>query len=95
MTYSVPTQPSSGTVTFVGSRYTFTPYQAARDAAAISAGRMRYVTVVASDGQLSTPVTFSVPILPPNPPNQAPAHGTPSVDTIVASSGRIGITEFH
>ena len=90
MTYSVPTQPSSGTVTFVGSRYTFTPYQAARDAAAISAGPDAVnVTVVASDGQLSTPVTFSVPILPPNPPNQAPAHGTPSVDTIVASSGAV------
>ena len=46
--------------------------------------------------RLSTPVTFSVPILPPNPPNQAPAHGTPSVDTIVNSSGRgIGIIEFY
>jgi YVTN family beta-propeller protein/VCBS repeat-containing protein len=90
MTYSVPTQPSSGTVTLVGSRYTFTPNQPARDAAAISEGPDAVdITVVASDGQLSTPVTFSVPILPPNPPNQAPAHGIPSVDTIINSSGAV------
>jgi YVTN family beta-propeller protein len=90
MTYSVPTQPSSGTVTLVGSRYTFTPYQSARDAAAVSQGPDAVdITVVASDGQLSTPVTFSVPILPPNPPNQAPVHGAPSADTIVNSSGAV------
>lgn len=90
MTYSAPTQPPSGTVTFVGSRYTFTPYQSARDAAAISDGPDAVdITVVASDGQLSTPVTFSVPVLPPNPPNQAPVHGTPTVDTIVNSTGAV------
>jgi YVTN family beta-propeller protein/VCBS repeat-containing protein len=89
MTYSVPTQPSSGTVTLVGSRYTFTPYQSARDAAALSEGPDAVdITVVASDGQLSTPVTFSVPILPPST-NQAPVHGTPSADTIVNSSGAV------
>ncbi|MFG1933588.1 Ig-like domain-containing protein [Mycobacterium sp. NPDC048908] len=90
MTYSVPTQPPSGTVTLVGSRYTFTPNQAARDAAAISEGPDAVsITVVASDGQLSTPVTFAVPILPPNSPNHAPVAGTPSADTIVNSSGAV------
>lgn len=90
MTYSVPTQPSSGTVTLVGSRYTFTPNQAARDAAAISQGPDAVnITVVASDGQLSTPVTFSVPVLPPNSPNHAPVHGAPSADTIVNTSGAV------
>ena len=34
LTYSVPTQPASGTVTLNGATYTFTPTTAARNAAA-------------------------------------------------------------
>ena len=64
MTYSVPVQPSSGTVTFSGSRYTFTPTAAARAAAAASQGAdLATITVVASDGVASDSVTFTVPIM--------------------------------
>ena len=44
------------------------------------------VTAVASDGNLSTPVTFSVPI---KAPNRAPVGGTPSVGTPNASIGTV------
>ena len=44
------------------------------------------LTVVASDGQLSTPVTFSVPIAPPN---RVPVAGTPSVGTPDNSTGTV------
>jgi len=64
MTYSVPVQPASGTVTFSGSRYTFTPTAAARAAAAGSQGAdSATITVVASDGLASDAVTFTVPIM--------------------------------
>ena len=47
---------------------------------------MASITVVASDGQSSTPVTFSVPVIPPN---QAPTPGTPSVGTPVTATGAV------
>jgi YVTN family beta-propeller protein/VCBS repeat-containing protein len=74
MTYSVPTQPSSGTVTLSGSTYTFTPTAAARAAAAASKGEdLETITVVASDGQASDSVTFTVPIMQSaKTTNQAP-----------------------
>ena len=87
MTYSVPVQPSSGTVTLNGSSCTYEPSQDARAAAAVSAGPdVASITVVASDGQSSTPVTFSVPVIPPN---QAPTPGTPSVGTPVTATGAV------
>jgi YVTN family beta-propeller protein/VCBS repeat-containing protein len=64
LTYSVPVQPASGTVTFSGSRYTFTPTTAARAAAAASqGGDSATITVVASDGLATDTVTFTVPIM--------------------------------
>jgi YVTN family beta-propeller protein/VCBS repeat-containing protein len=78
MTYSVPAQPSAGTVTTNNSTggYTFTPNQAARNAAAGTPGPdVASVTVVANDGQASTSVTFNVTILP------APAVNVPPVVT--------------
>jgi VCBS repeat-containing protein len=74
MTYSVPVQPSSGTVTFSGSRYTFTPTAAARAAAATTQGAdLATITVVASDGAASDTVTFTVPIMQSvKATNQAP-----------------------
>jgi YVTN family beta-propeller protein len=58
--------------------YTFTPSQAARDAAAQSPGAdLDSVTVVASDGQVSTSVTFSVPI-------------APTVTSVLTSSAALG-----
>ena len=73
LTYGVPSQPSGGAVTVnAAGTYTFTPNQAARDAAANNGPTSASITVVASDGSLSTPVTFSVPISPTQPPNSAP-----------------------
>lgn len=87
MTYTVPAQPSSGTVTIAGSTYTFTPTQSARDAAAISPGPdAASITVRANDGEASSSVTFSVPILPPN---HAPVAGTPSVGEPVIATGAV------
>ncbi|HJT91936.1 MAG TPA: Ig-like domain-containing protein, partial [Mycobacterium sp.] len=87
LTYSVPTQPTSGTVTVNAGNYTFTPTQAARDAAAQTPGPdFVSLTVVASDGQLSTPVTFSVPIVPPN---RAPTAGVPAVGTPNTATGSV------
>ncbi len=78
----------------VGSTYTFTPNQAARDAAAISQGPDEIdITVVASDGELFMPVTFSVPVLPPN---RGPVDGIPSVDSVDsygAVSGSLNFTD--
>ena len=73
LTYSVPSQPSSGAVTVNATgTYTFTPNQAARDAAANSGPTSASIAVVASDGLFATPVAFSVPISPTQPPNSAP-----------------------
>ena len=62
LTYSVPVQPSSGTVTVQRrASYTFTPTQAARDAAAFTAGPDSVTfTVNASDGLATTPVSVTV-----------------------------------
>jgi YVTN family beta-propeller protein/VCBS repeat-containing protein len=67
--YSVQSQPASGTVTVnAAGVYTFTPSQAARDAAAESEGTdFTSFTVVASDGQLGTPVTVSSVQIAPTP----------------------------
>ncbi|MDT5091571.1 MAG: large repetitive protein, partial [Mycobacterium sp.] len=87
LTYSVPTQPSSGTVTVTGGNYTFTPNQAARDAANTAQGaKTASITVVASDGQASTPVTFTVPI---KGTNRAPTPGTPAVGTPDTTTGAV------
>jgi YVTN family beta-propeller protein/VCBS repeat-containing protein len=74
LTFSVPTQPSAGTVTVnnAARTYTFTPNQAARDAAAAGGPTSTSITVNASDGLASTSVTFSVPISPTPAVNQAP-----------------------
>ena len=86
LTYGVPSQPASGTVTFIGSTYTFTPTAVARNAAASGGATSVNVTVAASDGQLSTPVTWSVPIIPPN---RAPTAGTPSVENLNTTTGAV------
>ena len=69
LTYSVQTQPASGTVTVnAAGVYTFTPNQAARDAAAQSEGPdFTSFTVVASDQQLATAVTVSNVQIAPTP----------------------------
>ena len=49
--------------------------------------------MTASDGQLSTPVPWSVPI---NPPNRAPAAGTPTVGTPTTATGAVsGNLQLH
>ena len=67
--YSVQSQPAPGTVTVnAAGVYTFTPNQAARNAAAESEGTdFTSFTVVASDGQLGTPVTVSSIQIAPTP----------------------------
>ena len=86
LTYSVAAQPASGTVTLNGATYTFTPTTAARNAAASGGPTSVTLTVSASDGQLSTPASWSVPI---NPPNRAPAAGTPTVGTPNTTTGAV------
>ena len=68
LTYSFP-PPTSGTLTVnAAGVYTFTPSQAARDAAAESEGTdFTSFTVVAGDGQLGTPVTVSNVQIAPTP----------------------------
>jgi YVTN family beta-propeller protein/VCBS repeat-containing protein len=69
LTYSVQTQSASGTVTVnAAGVYTFTPNQAARDAAAQTEGPdFTSFTVVASDGKLATPVTVGNVQIAPTP----------------------------
>ena len=69
LTYSVQTQSASGTVTVnAAGVYTFTPNQAARDAAAQTEGPdFTSFTVVASDGPLATPVTVGNVQIAPTP----------------------------
>ena len=65
LTYTIPTQPGSGTVSLVGGTYTYTPTAAARAAAAQTPGvDTATFSVVASDGQASTTVSITVPIAP-------------------------------
>ncbi|MEO3756666.1 beta-propeller fold lactonase family protein [Mycobacterium sp. B14F4] len=77
LTYDVPDQPATGTVTVDSSGvYTFTPTQAARDAAAQSPGTdSTSITLTATDGEYTTSVTFNVPILPTPGANEAPVIG--------------------
>ncbi|MEO3757117.1 Ig-like domain-containing protein [Mycobacterium sp. B14F4] len=82
LTYAVLTQPPSGSVTAddTAGTFTFTPTQAARDAAAATPGTDWVTfTVAANDGK-AAPVTQSIttPILPTPGANQPP-EGTPSV----------------
>ncbi|MEO3761491.1 beta-propeller fold lactonase family protein, partial [Mycobacterium sp. B14F4] len=74
LTYTVPTQPSSGTVTITtNGTYTYTPTQAARDAAATPTGpKTATFTVVASDGQATASVSVTVAILPSTGSNSPP-----------------------
>ena len=69
LTYSVQTQSASGTVTVnAAGVYTFTPNQAARDAAAQTEGPdFTSFSVVASDGPLATPVTVGNVQIAPTP----------------------------
>ncbi|ULE33593.1 Ig-like domain-containing protein [Mycobacterium sp. IDR2000157661] len=90
LTYTVPSQPSAGTVTVSPTGvYTFTPTQAARDGAAAGTGpTTASFTVTASDGEFSTssaPIT--VTIVPTSAANQAPVAGTPSVTTQDPTTG--------
>jgi YVTN family beta-propeller protein/VCBS repeat-containing protein len=81
--YSVQSQPASGTVTVnAAGVYTFTPTQPGRDAAAQTEGAdFTSFTVVASDGQLATPVTVgSIQIAP-----------TPRQPQIAATMSSIGV----
>jgi YVTN family beta-propeller protein/VCBS repeat-containing protein len=86
LTYSIPAQPSAGTVALSGSTYTFTPTTAARNAAATGGPTSVTITIAASDGQLSTPVSWSVPIIAPN---RAPTAGTPTVGAPTNSTGAV------
>ena len=69
LTYSVQTQSASATVTVnAAGVYTFTPNQAARDAAAQTEGPdFTSFSVVASDGQLATAVTVGNVQIAPTP----------------------------
>ena len=69
LTYSVQIQSASGTVTVnAAGVYTYTPNQAARDAAAQTEGPdFTSFTVVASDGPLATPVTVGNVQIAPTP----------------------------
>jgi YVTN family beta-propeller protein/VCBS repeat-containing protein len=66
LTYNVPTQPVSGTVTVnAPGTFSYTPTQTARDAAAQTLGPdWTSFTVVASDGLASSSVIVTVPIAP-------------------------------
>jgi VCBS repeat-containing protein len=66
LTYTVPTQPPSGAVTVnAAGTYTYTPSQAARDAAAQTPGvDVATFTIIANDGQATTFVSITVPIAP-------------------------------
>ena len=65
LTYSVTTKPVNGTVTVAGPSVTYTPTVAARLAAGSTTGvDFDSFTVAVSDGQASTPVSVSVPVLP-------------------------------
>jgi YVTN family beta-propeller protein/VCBS repeat-containing protein len=91
LTYTVPGQPSAGTVTVLNTgpnagTYSFTPNQPARDAAANGGPTSTTISVLASDGQASTVVTFSVPI---KETNRAPSAGTPSMGTPNAATGTV------
>ena len=92
LTYSVQTQPASGTVTVnAAGVYTFTPNQAARDTAAQTEGAdFTSFTVTASDGPLATPVTISnVQIAPAvTVGNRAPVWNGPTVQTRDPYTGR-------
>ena len=74
MSYTV-TQPASGSVTVTTAGvYTYTPTQAARDAAATTTGATTATfTVTASDGQATTPVSVTVTIQPTDPTTQPPS----------------------
>ena len=77
LTYSVPAQPASGTVTVTTAGvYTYTPRQAARDAAAQTEGPdFAGFTVAASDGRLGAAVTVSSVQIAPTPRQpQIPSH---------------------
>jgi YVTN family beta-propeller protein/VCBS repeat-containing protein len=91
LTYTVPTQPASGTVTVSASgTYTYTPTQAARDAAATAQGaKTATFTVVAGDGQATTSVSVTVDILPSPAANRPPVAGTPTVGTPNATTGAV------
>jgi YVTN family beta-propeller protein len=67
LSYKVSTAPSSGTVSVNASTgaFTYTPSQAARLAAGVTAaGDVDQFSVSVSDGQVTTPVTVAVPVLP-------------------------------
>ena len=68
LSYSISSQPSSGSVQAVAvepGRFTYTPTAAARVRAGTTAGAdFDTFTVTVSDGQVSTPVTVQVPVLP-------------------------------
>ena len=77
LTYSVPTQPASGTVTVTTNGvYTYTPTQAARERAWTKPETVTF-TVTATDGQYTTaPIRVTVPISA-LPPRQVTASTTP------------------
>jgi YVTN family beta-propeller protein/VCBS repeat-containing protein len=79
LSYSV-TQPSAGTVTVTGAGiYTFTPTQAARQAAATGGPTTTTFTVNATDGQATTPVDVTVPIAMPFAPTQVTVLGSATI----------------
>lgn len=79
LSYSV-TQPSTGTVSITSAGlYTFTPTDAARQAAATGGPASTTFTVKATDGQATTPVSVTVPIAVPFAPTSVTALGSVSV----------------
>ena len=88
LSYTV-TPPASGSVTVSSAGvYTYTPTQAARDAAATTTGATTATfTATASDGQASTPVSVTVTIQPTPAVNHAPVAGIPTVGAPNASTG--------
>ncbi|ULE33599.1 Ig-like domain-containing protein [Mycobacterium sp. IDR2000157661] len=91
LTYTVPTQPASGTVTVTtNGTYTYTPTQAARDAAATPQGaKTATFTVVASDGKATASVNVTVNILPTPGINTAPVVTGVTYGDVDPSTGAI------
>lgn len=86
LTYSVPGQPASGTVTVTAAgTYTYTPTRAARDAASQTPGPdSATFTVNASDGQAGRTVSVTVPISPSAVSNPPPPVSNPPADSTAA-----------
>jgi YVTN family beta-propeller protein/VCBS repeat-containing protein len=92
LSFSVPTQPGAGTVTVNSSGgYSFTPTDAARDAAATPQGaKTATFNVMVSDGRTSVAQSVTVTIAPSQPGvNRPPVAGTPTVGIPNASDGAV------